>query len=130
LLIRDAVRQIGPNLGEDLFNRAYRWFDHGAMYHVAKAFQNLRINIPNGKGVLIARNDPRIQAIAELFVQLQELRHFADYDPGTVFVREDVLENIDALKACFQTWQTVRTTPEGNAFLLSLLLWDKWAKRP
>jgi len=37
-LIREAVRQIGPNLSEDNHNRAYRWFDHAAMYRVARLF--------------------------------------------------------------------------------------------
>lgn len=130
LLIRDAVQQIGPNLTPDLFNRAYRWFDHGAIYQVAKAFQKQTIHIPNGKGVLIAQNDPRVQFVAELFVDLQELRHSADYNPGTTFFRTEVVDTVIQLKAAFQTWPAVRITPEGNAFLLSLLLWDKWGKRP
>ena len=44
-LIAEAVRQIGPNLSEDNYNRVYRWFDHGAMQRVARVFsQNLSRN--------------------------------------------------------------------------------------
>ncbi|MGA7339380.1 MAG: hypothetical protein WBE72_24235 [Terracidiphilus sp.] len=129
-LIRETVRQIGPNLSEDNFNRAYRWFEHGAMYRVARAFSQDVVRIPNSKDVLIAKNDPRVQFVVQHFADLQELRHSADYDPGAIFLRADVSENIDFLDTAFRVWPTVRNSPEANALLLSFLLWEKWGKRP
>jgi hypothetical protein len=64
LLIRDAVRQLGPNLNEDLFNRAYRWFDHGTMNRVAKAFCQDVVRIANSKDVLIQSNVGVLQFVA------------------------------------------------------------------
>lgn len=128
-LIRETVRQIGPNLSEENYNRVYRWFDHGAMNRVARAFSEDVVRIPNSKDVLIPKNDPRIQFIAQHFADLQELRHSADYDPGAIFLRADVVEKIDFLWTILQIWATVKNTPEANTFLLSLLLWEKWGKR-
>ena len=80
-LIREAVRQIGPNLSDENFNRVYRWFDHGTMYRVARAFSEEVVRVPNSKDVLIAANSRAIRLIALTFAELQELRHSADYDP-------------------------------------------------
>ncbi len=125
------MRQIAPNLSEDNYNRAYRWFDHGAMYRVARAFSEDVVRIPSSKEVLIPKNDKSIQFIALAFVEAQELRHSADYDPGAIFLRADVLAGIYRIDDALALWRfpAVRTAPEANAFLLSLLLWEKWGKR-
>lgn len=128
LLVRDAMRQIGPNLDEGLYNRAYRWFDHGTMYKVAKAFSESDVRAVNTKDILL-KNSGWMELIAELFVNLQELRHSADYDPGAVFIRAEVLEYLSFLHVVFDQWPSLRNTPECNAFLLSLLLWEKWSKQ-
>ena len=129
-LIVETVRQIGPNLSEDNYNRAYRWFDHGAMKRVARAFSEDVVRIPNSKEVLIQKNDAGLQFIAQHFADLQELRHLADYDPGAIFIRADVLAVTDRVSTAFLVWPTVKNSAEANALLLSFLLWDKWGKRP
>lgn len=128
-LIREAVRQIGPNLDEGNDNRVYRWFDHGTMYRVARAFSEEVVRIPNSKEVLISGNSRSIRFIALTFAQLQELRHAADYDPGASFQREDVMEKIDRIGTAFLLWPTVRRSPESGTLLISLLLWEKWGRR-
>jgi hypothetical protein len=60
-LIREAVRQIGPNLSEENYNRAYRWFDHGAMIRVARAFSQKTVQIEKSRDVLIRSNNSGIQ---------------------------------------------------------------------
>jgi len=131
-LTRETVRQIAPNLSEDNYNRVYRWFDHGAMARVARAFSEDVVRIPGTKDVLIPKNDPRIQFMSLTFAEAQELRHLADYDPGAVFLRADVLDRIYRIEDAFAVWRrfrAVRNSPEANAFLLSFLLWEKWGKR-
>ena len=130
-LIREALRQIGPNLSEENFNRAYRWFDHGTMSRVGRAFSQEVVRIPNSKDVLIQKNDPGIMFIAENFAELQELRHLADYDPSAVFLRAEVLDRISHIDDAFAVWNLgkVKKSPEANTFLLSLLLWERWGKR-
>jgi hypothetical protein len=129
-LIREAVKQIGPNLREDSYNRVYRWFDHGAMYRVARVFSQQIVRTQNPKDVLIDDNDHGVMFIAEKFAELQELRHLADYDPGAVFIRADAKAMIIRVRTAFDLWPTCKNSPEANAFLLSLLLWEKWNKRP
>jgi hypothetical protein len=128
-LIRETLRQLGPNLGQENYNRAYRWFDHGTMRSVAKAFSQEVVRIPNSKEVLIPANDSRIQFIAQHFADLQELRHLADYGSSAVFARPDTIEYIDFLDSAFRIWPAVKKSPEANAFLLSLLLWERWGKQ-
>lgn len=128
-LVREATNQLGPNLNDLHFNQVYRWFDHGTMDRVAKAFSQKTVRGPSQKDILLPNNNPRIEFIATCFVDLQELRHSADYDPGAIFLRAEVLENIDFLYTALKTWPAVKNTPEANAFLISLLLWEYWNKR-
>jgi hypothetical protein len=127
-LIREATRQIGPNLHEDNYNRVYRWFDHGAMVRVARAFSEKIVRIPNSKDVLIQNNGSEVQLIAFTFAELQEWRHSADYDPGAQFVRAEVVDTIRIADHVMHLWPTVKNSPEADTFLLSLLLWEKWGK--
>jgi hypothetical protein len=130
VLIREALRQIGPTLSEENSNRVYRWFDHGTMYRVARAFAQDVVRIPNSKDVLIRTNTRGVKFISQHFADLQELRHSADYDPAAVFLRADVLANIDRVGTAFLLWPLLKNSPETNALLLSLLLWERWGKRP
>ncbi len=130
-LIRETVRQIGPNLSEENHNRVYRWFDHGAMIRVARAFSQQVVRTQNPKDTLVQQNDPGVMFIAENFAKLQELRHLADYDSSAVFLRAEVLDMISLVEDAFALWNLgkVKKSPEANTFLLSLLLWEKWGKR-
>jgi len=128
-LIRETLRQIGPNLSDDNYNRAYRWFDHGNMSRVARIFSQEMVRISNSKDVLVQSDSRAIKFVALSFAELQELRHSADYDPGASFQRADVQENIRRVGTAFLLWPAVKKSPEANTFLLSLLLWEKWGKR-
>jgi uncharacterized protein (UPF0332 family) len=128
-LIREATRQFGPDLSEENYNRVYRWFDHGTMARVARAFSEKVVRIPNSKELLLQNNPSWIQLIAFTFAELQEWRHSADYDPGAQFVRAEVVETIRITEHVIRQWKTVKNSPEVNAFLLSLLLWEKWGKQ-
>jgi hypothetical protein len=79
--------------------------------------------------VIIQANIGEIQSVADLFVDLQDMRDTADYDPGAIFQRSEVLQKVGWVENAFGMWPTVRNTPEANCFLISLLLWEKWGKR-
>jgi hypothetical protein len=127
--IREAVQQIAPHLSDENYNRVYRWFDHGAMIRVARAFSQELVRIEKSKDELVPTNNFGVQFIAKHFSDLQELRHLADYDSGTIFVRADVLAMTDRVATAFLLWPVVKKSPEANTFLLSLLLWEKWGKQ-
>lgn len=128
-LIREAIRQMGPNLGIENHNRIYRWFDHRTMYQVARSFSQIVVRIPGSKEILIQGNTGSVKHIAQWFADLQELRHSADYDPGAVFLRGDVQDNVNRVETAFLLWPQVKKSSEANAFLISFLLWDKWGRR-
>ena len=39
-----------------------------------------------------------IQEFGEMFVEMQQQRHEADYDPGAAFCRDEVLQLIDGVE--------------------------------
>ena len=100
------------------------------MVRVARSFSQKIVRIEKSKDVLIRSNNTGVQFIAQHFADLQELRHLADYDPGAIFVRADVLAMINRVDTAFTVWPACKNSSEANTFLLSLLLWEKWGKRP
>jgi hypothetical protein len=70
--------------------------------------------------------EPEFNRIANAFVELQEARHTADYDAGTPFDRNDVLQKIDLAERAFSDWDTVKNRPNANVFLAALLLNSYW----
>lgn len=57
------------------------------------------------------------------FIQLQEARHSADYDLGSIWTRTKTQLLVDMTRDAFAAWQRIRRTSEANVFVLSLLMW-------
>jgi len=132
LLVRDAILQIGPGLETRHFNQLYRCFEHGQMANVARAFGATEVKYKDSQNrsrILLEHNPPLLQIAARTFVEMQQLRHDADYDPGALFQRQDVLLKLSEIRAIFDGWEVCKQTAEGQLFLLSLLLWKEWGKR-
>lgn len=72
---------------------------------------------------------PDLREVARAFVDLQEARHEADYDFARSFTRQETLDLIDAADQARQSWQSVRTSVEGRAFLTALLVYDRLSTR-
>jgi hypothetical protein len=68
---------------------------------------------------------PGLQAVAKTFVQLQDARHSADHDNGRVWTRLEVREKIGEVRSAFGNWDTIKTHPAANEYLLSLLIGNK-----
>jgi hypothetical protein len=64
--------------------------------------------------------------VAEAFVDLQEARHEADYNASAKFTRQDVITTINTARDAFQAWRRIRSHPLSRAYLISLLIWNKW----
>lgn len=65
---------------------------------------------------------PEVKSVAELFVDLQQERHDADYNRGRWFERAEAKDRIAQLEIVLQGWERVRTTPAAQSFLILLLL--------
>ena len=74
---------ISSQLGQELWNMAYRTLDHGPIR-----------NKCNDAGSM-SRFSPDIRRFAITLVNLQQRRHEADYDLGTIFDHTQVTQIID-----------------------------------
>lgn len=70
-------------------------------------------------------SNAEIKTIAEAFINLQELRHAADYDLAHAFTRQDAETAADQAKDAIDAWNRLRAANEQLAllFTLSLMLW-------
>jgi hypothetical protein len=82
------VGTAGANRSEPAWRQVYRALNHGDAKSRCQA--------------LPRSFSEDLKSVANSFVELQELRHAADYDPDVVFVRKDVQNHIlqaaDAIK--------------------------------
>jgi uncharacterized protein (UPF0332 family) len=66
-----------------------------------------------------------LQAVARVFVKLQETRQQADYDNGKTWESIAVKAIVTESQTAFANWSKVRTHPAANEYLLSLLIGNK-----
>jgi hypothetical protein len=76
--------------------------------------------------LLVPPLEAELQSVAAAFVELQQLRHAADYDLSQTFDRSTVLRVITLAKTTMADWNRVRNTPNANVFLAALLLHSRW----
>ena len=77
----------------------------------------------------IKKHPPKLIVVAKAFVQLQDARHDADYDTAKIFSRQDVLTLVGTSRDAFQSWDSIRTHPLARAYLVALLIWNKWDRK-
>lgn len=124
LLVDDTVRFIVAGGREPLRRQLARSFEHGLMKEAARAFAMATKNPPkNAWRLLLATPpSPALCDVADTFVDVQQERHAADYDLGRVFVRSAAKATVARVSDGFSRWKAVRGTPEGEAFMLALLV--------
>lgn len=112
----------------ELRGRVRRAFAHAEMKKVCQQFRQGNVaNLSSAlQGLVTQPLSQDIAIIADAFVELQEARHAADYDPSELFIRPDVLAMIDLVDQAFTAWRVVKDTPNANVFLAALLLERKW----
>ncbi len=63
-----------------------------------------------------------LRLVAQTFAQLQEDRHFADYDLTEDLDPADALLQVKSAQEIFDTWPTIRNEQIAQAYLVSLLV--------
>ena len=91
------------------WQQAYRALDHGETRK--RCTQKVRL----------AGFPPEIQVFAAVFVRLQKLRHWADYDPLSMFYRSVVLQWIEEVDNSISGFNSVARA-ERKAFAVYVLL--------
>jgi len=120
LLISEATSNWGraelrPELG--------RVFEHGKMKNAsvgkrAELDAHFRRIPPASPELAVFKH---LHTVAHTFIQLQQRREEADYDTGKEWTQMDVLTQIDAVGAAFESWNLIREEPIAQAYLVSLL---------
>jgi len=129
LLVDDAARAVAPGASlADLRDLVSRAFDHGEMRDVARAFGagGLPSHVAAALGGGGVPAD--LQLVAARFVDLQEIRHAADYNVGRRFTRQEVQLVVAQAQQAFAAWDRVRRQPEARVYVTALLLWRKWRR--
>jgi hypothetical protein len=96
-----------------------RAYDHGIMRAASNRLLNTR-DFP------FANEDPQVVAdlrfVALSFAQLQEDRHFADYNLTEDLDPADALSQVESAGRIFNTWPTIRGEQIVQEYLVSLLV--------
>ncbi len=64
----------------------------------------------------------QVRKVAELFVDLQEDRHLADYNNNEEWTATEVDKILTRVTLAFQDWQSIRTDPMAGNYLLAMLI--------
>ncbi len=123
LLVDEATRlmAVDPKLRQ----LAGRAFAHDEMKQASNSFRSTglppQVSAVSGMGI-----PTDLKLVAEVFVELQDARHEADYSLGRTFTRADAQFQVNRADQAFQAWSNVRSEPIAKVFLASLLLWKRW----
>jgi uncharacterized protein (UPF0332 family) len=115
LLISEAV----ANWGEADFRAPLeRAFDHATMKKASSA-------ILNAKTFPFVGEDPavieKLRVVAQVFMELQEQRHEADYNNTIVWTRTNALSQVEKVGKAFTEWKLIRKARIAQAYLVWLL---------
>lgn len=138
LLVADGARRLAPSVPAGLRPLVQRAFNHGDMRAVCRGFADghkaaIRNNPlgnppPATRELLSLPLDPRLYAVIEAFIDLQEARHDADYNPNKQWDRLDALKHVQTARQAFADWSAVRGTPNAAVFVVALLLQRHWGR--
>jgi uncharacterized protein (UPF0332 family) len=104
----DLLVGAGPARPKKAWSHVYRALDHGFAKNACREAANLSF-------------PPGIIECAKEFIELQEIRHKADYDPGARFTRVEVLDWVNRAESVIMK---LRAAPRRHrkAFAVQLLL--------
>jgi uncharacterized protein (UPF0332 family) len=120
LLVQEAV-QLWSGSATARFSLERR-FEHKTMKDVSNAV--LR-NSWRGWSVPSPVMPRELEAVAKVFVKLQEARHQADYDNAKTWESTAAEAHVTDAQTAFEDWAKIRTHPAANEYLLSLLIGNK-----
>jgi len=107
---------------------AENWKKPAQRVALARAFDHRRMKAAcdRMRGRQFPQSSPgsgvHLKKIASTFVDLQELRHLADYDHSKVRTRTEVIEEIDLVPLAFESWKAIQGEAIADEFLLQLLI--------
>ena len=112
LLIGEAVANWNRERDRAKLGRA---FDHGRMKAVSSEIVRRKSAAP----------DPaldKLKEIAQVFVDMQDARHSADYDNSRAWTRKEVIDQLNLVSEAFKTWALIRHEDLAQDYLIAFLL--------
>ena len=100
-------------------NALGRMFDHSLMKRVSDAVADVKRSPYPGKDPAAVSG---LRLVAKAFVDLQELRHSADYDNGTSWSPIDAAVAAARARAAFIAWNEIRDKDIAQEYLVALLI--------
>jgi len=125
LLLEEAVLQSVPGSLAAWRPVSARAINHGDLKKVSAWFISGSLPVPLE---LTHPLSAEIRLVALVCSQLQQLRHEADYDTTARFTRSQAQQLVRRAEQAFAAWQRIRSTDEAKAFLLLLLVTDRWKR--
>ena len=95
---------------EPAWKQTYRALDHGHAKGQCLRLPRLKKKFP-----------PAIRNFSEMFVEMQNERHLADYDPTVVFNRAEILQRIEETENIIRQFEKV-DRKDRRAFAILVLL--------
>jgi uncharacterized protein (UPF0332 family) len=123
----DAAGLIAPNVSAATNHRIQRWFEHTTMKQICGRFLKEHLEQPLLSLVGTTASED-LQTVCRAFIELQEARHAADYDPDFDVDQPRARQYGSSAMEAIRAWNRISQTSEANIFILSLLLWKNWEK--
>lgn len=99
-------------------HRFARVFDHGKMKQASARLLSKEIPKDDSTARI---NALRLHIMAQIFVNLQQARHTADYDHSRFWSRVQVYEDVYRAVKAIEEWKLVRDTEEAQDYLLDMI---------
>ena len=117
LLVEDgALVMFGGSDAAELRHVVRRAYVHSTMKQAAKGFASGQpARVWNS---VLRTPSAELMFVANTFVELQEARHQADYDPGYRSTRSEARDLVERTESAFDAWKKIRKDTDRNAFSL------------
>lgn len=126
LLIEEAGNRFMPADPPGLRLQAMRAFAHRDMKNMCMGFAGQAKQSEKLAQMLALPVEAEIRKVAEIFVELYEARHAADYDRSARIDRPNVMKVTARMEEAFTAWEAVRTGQNAGVFLAALMLDKAW----
>lgn len=131
LLSAEVGAQVSPAVPVGLRERTQRALNHTQMLKVAKAFSQAGAtkakDLPDDI-ILPDSISHELASIANLFQELQDERHTADYDVLKQFNPADAITHVQKAEKVFRDWKTEKNSRNAPVFLAALIFGRDWNK--
>jgi uncharacterized protein (UPF0332 family) len=131
LLSAAVAEQVSPGSPAGLRECTQRVLGHNQMLKVAKAFSQAGAkrakDLPDDI-VLPDSVSLELASVANIFKELQEARHLADYDVLKQFNPIDADTMVQKAEKVFKDWKTEKSSNNAPVFLAALIFGRDWNK--